>query len=220
MPIADAIAASAAFPELIGFLVLRTADFTWSRFDGRTLVPADPPPFRTLHPWDGGVYDNLGVEALFKLGRAPRYRDEFNFLIVSDASGGLAESPTELAYYRPKRLLDIPMDQVRGLRSRQLVDHFAREPDSGAFLRIGGSAKYILAQANLAESRVALRVQQCLSESDATAAAGEGTHLRRLSKSIFDRLCRHGWEVADCTLSGYCPNLLPHRPWIAPWAKV
>jgi NTE family protein len=117
-PLASAMAASAAFPILIGPLVLRTKDFAWSRFTGEsrhaTLPTESEVP--SVHLWDGGVYDNLGVEALFKPG-GKRYRDEYNFLIVSDATTPLdIERP--FPFRRARRLINIATDQVRSLRAR------------------------------------------------------------------------------------------------------
>lgn len=205
-PLASAMAASAAFPILIGPLVLRTRGFAWARFTGEsrhaTLPTESEVP--SIHLWDGGVYDNLGVEPLFKSGG--RYRDEFNFLVVSDASTPLGvERP--LPFRRARRLINIAMDQVRSLRSRQLVAHFASHPNSGAYLKAGNAARYILEQAGIDEEEVAAVVTSCLSEKDAELALGHKTTLRRPSQEQFDRLYRHGWEVADCTLSAYNPTL-------------
>ncbi len=213
IPVADAVAASAGFPGLIGPLVLRTRDFSWSRYVGGSPdpVPAAPPALPRLHLWDGGVYDNLGVEALFKT-RSERFREGYNFLIVSDASGTLpVERP--LPHRRAKRLVDIATDQVRGLRSRSLVEHFTREPNSGVYLRMGRTASYLLREAGVPEAAIAPVAEGCLAEPDALAAAALGTHLRRLSERAFDRVYRHGWEVADCTLGARCPGLFRHRPW-------
>lgn len=44
-------------------------------------------------------------------------------------------------------------------------------------------------------------------EEEVRAAAHLETTLRRLSATEFARLCRHGWEVADCTLHTYHPRL-------------
>ncbi len=206
-PVASAMAASAAFPILIGPLVLRTKDFAWSRFTGKSRHATLPTETEvpSVHLWDGGVYDNLGVEALFKPG-GKRYRDEYNFLIVSDASTPLGiERP--FPFRRTRRLINIAMDQVRSLRARQLVEHFASHPDSGAYLKAGNTARYILEQAGVDEVEVAAAVGSCLSQKDAELALGHKTTLRRPSEEEFDRLYRHGWEVADCTLSAYSPRL-------------
>jgi len=64
--IADAVAASAAFPGLIGPLVLDTSAFSWLGFDGAGQLTVPVKPWLSkLHLWDGGMYDNLGVESLF-----------------------------------------------------------------------------------------------------------------------------------------------------------
>jgi NTE family protein len=206
-PLASAMAASAAFPILIGPLVLRTKDFAWSRFTGESRHAALPTETEvpSVHLWDGGVYDNLGVEPLFKPG-GKRYRDEYNFLIVSDASTPLGiERP--FPFRRARRLINIAMDQVRSLRARQLVEHFASCPGSGAYMKVGNTAQYILKQAGVDEEEVAAAVSSCLSQKDAELAVAHKTTLRRPSKEEFDRLYRHGWEVADCTLSAYSPSL-------------
>ena len=63
--IADAIAASAAVPGLIGPLAIRSAEYDWYRFKDDQLVRATTPGKR-YELWDGGVYDNLDAEPLFK----------------------------------------------------------------------------------------------------------------------------------------------------------
>jgi len=63
VPIADAMAASAGYPLLIGFLALDTANYSWWRFEeGSTSVTRPKnPEHRRVHLWDGGVYDNLAL---------------------------------------------------------------------------------------------------------------------------------------------------------------
>lgn len=162
-----------------------------------------------LHLWDGGVYDNLGVEALYKVNATPnRFRDEINFLIVSDASAKLPLIPSVLIQ-RPKRLVSIAMDQVRSLRARSLFDHFKGSPNSGAYLCIGESASRILREAGCADADIGWIAEGCLSAQDVKAAASMKTHLRQLSEPDFDRLYRHGWEIADCVLRSRCSDLFP-----------
>ncbi len=169
-PIASAIAASAAFPIFIGPLVLRTEGFAWSRFTGESkhaILPTET-KVPSVHLWDGGVYDNLGVEPLFK-PRSEKYRDEYNFLIVSDASAPLGIKKP-FPFHRAKRLIDIATDQVRSLRARYLVEHFISCPNSGAYLMLGRSARYILEQAGVGDEELAGAVADCLSEREAELA--------------------------------------------------
>jgi len=212
IPLADAVAASAAFPGLIGPLVLDTREFTWNRYTSGQLVPVDQPRLPKLHLWDGGVYDNLGVEALFKPGRTDGvYRDDYTFLIVSDASAPFNGGRTS-PWKSPLRLIDIATSQIRSLRSRMLIDHFGRNPDSGVYLRMGNSASYLLQDAGVDEVTQRLVADACLPKSDVDAAASVGTHLRQLSAPEFDRLYRHGWEVTDCTLSSRHSTRFQYQP--------
>ncbi len=221
-PIAEAVAASAGFPFAIGALALRPAAYRWGRFDGgrgdwsnRELTPTTPPPYRRLHLWDGGVYDNLGVEALM---RGKWLRPEVSFLVVSDASGPL-QLPWHQRYIGRRRLIAIALDQVRGQRSRLLVDAFERHPGSGVYLRISNSAEYLSQDGGAGATERAI-VAASLPAEDAAAAALEQTRLWRLDAQVFDRLCRHGWEVADGTLRRYHAGWFAHQPWTCPWTTL
>lgn len=69
---------------------------------------------------DGGVYDNLGVESLFKPGGG--FRDGFDFLVVSDASAPLSldigrVKRVLMPWRRTLRLVDVATEQVQGQRA-------------------------------------------------------------------------------------------------------
>lgn len=197
--LADAVAASSAFPGLVGPFAINTADFDWANFDkSGHLVPAPRPFSKVLHLWDGGLYDNLGVEALFKNdGRG--YREGFGFLIVSDGSSPLSLKrkfwPTS-----GMRLLDISGSQVRGLRARSLVDYFRENNDNGVYLRLGNTSAEIDKVATLPHR---VELSAVLDESAVDSLSTMGTHLLRISPSRFGLLSRHGWEVADATFAAY-----------------
>ncbi|MBI3966871.1 MAG: hypothetical protein HY329_14660 [Chloroflexi bacterium] len=168
------------------------------------------PRFSKIHLWDGGVYDNLGLEPLYKLHESG-LRDEINFLIVSDASAGLADEVPGSLHRRAYRLLCIATEQVRALRARSVVNHLTQHPESGVYLRMGNAADYILKQAGVPEAeRIPFR-DSCLSTDEVALAAGFDTTLRRVSDAEFAQLYRHGWEVADCTLFSHCPGLFASR---------
>lgn len=210
--IADAVAASAAFPGLIGYLALKTDNYEWVRYLNPTGEETEPIEPRTsmIHLWDGGVYDNLGTEALFKMHQG--LRNGINFLIVSDASGELRAEEFSLFYKRVLRLVGVAMEQVRSLRSRAIVSYFQRNPQSGVYLRIGNSADYILRYWKMAGETSTTITHNCLPASEAIGVAQMPTTLRRLTTHQYERLYRHGWEVADCTLVTHCPDLFKHLP--------
>jgi NTE family protein len=205
VPIADAMAASAGYPILIGFLALNTADYEWVRYaEGSTNRTEHlEPEARRVHLWDGGVYDNLGVEPLFKPGRG--LREGLNFLLVSDASGAVETENRYRIYRQARRLLSIAMDQVRSLRARTILGHFEEYPRSGAYLMMGNTASRILKDVGLSPHEVAAASASYMPDADVRAAAQFSTTLRRLQEFEFDMLYRHGWECANYTLSSYHP---------------
>ncbi|PKM79976.1 MAG: patatin [Firmicutes bacterium HGW-Firmicutes-14] len=211
IPIADAMAASAAYPGLIGPLVLKSKNYKWFQFDNsKEKMELNEPKTKKIHIWDGGVYDNLGVEALFK-SNGKKFRDEYNFLIVSDASKGIETTKPFLFYHRAFRLVNIAMDQVRSLRARNLVNHFQEKPNSGVYLKIGNSAKYILEQAGIPEEQITVRSNNNLTKDDVNKAKNLETTLQKLTEDDFYRVYRHGWEVTNLTLQSRCPEFFGHR---------
>ena len=196
-PVADAIASSAAVPGLIGPLVVRTKSYDWHRFEDGVLVEVRPKAKR-YDLWDGGVYDNLGLEALHKPNGGAR--QGLAFIVVSDASARVDfDERSRKRYFKPGhrtlRLVDIATDQIRAMRARTLVADFKRDPELGVYLRMGNTTGKIWSaagkQAPDFEVLDAVAVEK---------AATLKTTLRRLSTAEFDRLYRHGFEVTDATL--------------------
>ena len=211
IPLTDAMAASAAYPSLIGPLVLNTKKFSWFKFEGGKQIPTQP-RFKKLHLWDGGVYDNLGVEALFKIQDNDKYQDDSNFLIVSDASNAIEIKKHSIwLWKRAYRLMTAAIDQVRSLRARVLINHFETHINSGVYLKIGNTGRKILAAVGIEKESIDELTKNSLSLKDAEAAEEFKTTLRKLTKAEYDLLYRHGWEVANFTLQARCPNLFQYK---------
>lgn len=207
LAIAQAVAASSAVPGLLGSLKLDTDRFKWFAYDAAGTPRPHAPGFRSLTLWDGGVYDNLGVEALFK--PAGGFRDGFDFLIVSDASAPLG--PERRMLRAPLRLLDIATDQVRGLRARSVVSHLQSNPGIGVYLKIGNTEERIYGEAK--RPTMARRIHgDSLGTSEVQQAASMSTTLRRLTKQEYDLLFAHGYQVADATLSAHCGGVFEPTP--------
>lgn len=199
-PLADAVAASAAVPGLIGPLKFKASKYSWMKYtnDDRPDT-AVLPIAKTLTLWDGGVYDNLGAEAIYKTKEGLRY--DLNFGLISDASKPLnvvhrkwfwnIALPCKLT-----RLVDIPSDQVRGLRARELFNFF-KDNGNGGYLRMGESVTKICKnlEAPVPEANF-------MSDADVKSVAGFETTLRRLSPEEFRCIFRHGYEVCSSVLYG------------------
>jgi NTE family protein len=222
--LAEAVAASAAVPGAIGPLVLHSKNFHWHRYVERDQgeLAATSPRFARLRLWDGGVYDNLGLEALYKRDRHDQptsnvsYREGVDFLLVSDASRPLGFDTTTFQpsppFYKPvMRLVDIATEQVRGLRARDVVEFYKSHPGTGAYFRMGNSAGVVYRKAGIAPPET-WQAADALSQRAADLAAQLETTLRRLTSAEFDLLYQHGYEVADSTLSAYCGSEFQHIP--------
>lgn len=181
-PLADALAVSAAFPGGFGPLSIKTNEFTWYKRDWDAPKGSEapvPPSFQKLHLYDGGVYDNLGLEPFFDAGRSIQKLPD-SYILVSDAGLPLGNNPLGRAInpFRLKRVADIMSDQARALRVRAFVNYIQQACDRGGFVFIG-----------------------CQTEGMDTVLAERAkafpTTLRRLTLNEFDDLVRHGAEAAD-----------------------
>lgn len=181
-PLASALAVSAAFPGGFGPLTLDACRFDWRRRSWDDPPDAAKPveaTFSRLHLYDGGVYDNLGLEPFFDAGRQ-RPKHDGVFIICSDAGAPLASGFDQgpLNVFRLKRVADIMSDQSRSLRVRTFANYLQQTPSGGAYLSINTA---ISAQ------------ESCPS---AQFAASFPTTLRRLDHDEFDRIAAHGQAVA------------------------
>lgn len=208
--LAEAVAASAAVPYAIGTLRFKLPQTGWYATDPATRKPlhAIKPPLDAIHLWDGGAYENLGVEPLYKVDQGLVGCD---FLICSDASGPLStvRKTSHLGsilrgQLASPRLFSISSDQIRALRSRMFVGALRRGEVQGVLLRMGNSMRNL----DLKSGRSAApeEYDDALTEDDVAAAAIHPTDLGALSIAAFDRIARHGYEVAERTLTTYSPK--------------
>lgn len=203
IPLSEVMAASAGFPILIGPYSMQTNDYHWtpSKYSG---LDWQPPVNQTLHLWDGGVYDNLGLESIFKPDNSGTLSDGLDFMIVSNASAsiGVHYRKSELSAHNLKRILDITMDQVTALRSRTVMD-FIRSTNQGMYIKIGNSAEKIASTSGCAEEIKRHLIEQCISLEQANKSMYYPTTLTKPLQIDYQLLLRHGFEVADCTYRCY-----------------
>jgi NTE family protein len=96
------------------------------------------PPLNAVRLWDGGAYENLGLEPLYKAGKE---LVDCDFLICSDASQPLVMPPPVMSlrdilkgHLASPRLFDISSDQIRALRSKTFVGAITRGDIQGALI--------------------------------------------------------------------------------------
>ena len=217
--LSDALAASAGFPGLIGPMVINNDGYSWFKYleglqkeftlegpEAQIKKKTKPiqPQFHQVHLWDGGVYDNHGLEGLHDFNTG--WRENIEFLMVSDAAG---QSRPEGYQWGPKALLRIAtgimMNQIKSLRSRAVLERMINHKDKGVFLQIGNTCEHVLRGAHR-ESEIDQLCSGCLKEDETNLAANMETTIKKLSAEEFERLFRHGFEVADYTLHAYYPE--------------
>jgi NTE family protein len=213
--LAEAAAASAAVPYAIGASRVTLPEQGWYVTDPATGMATKrcKPAARHVHLWDGGAYDNLGLEPLYKPGEALVGCD---FLLVSDASGPLGPpvSPPRAmrrlfrGHLASPRLFDVVSDQIRALRSRMLVRDLQRGTFEGVLVRMGNSVRDIDLKSG--QSRDHTEYDQFQGDREAALALLHPTDLRAVSEALFDRIARHGHEVTDATLAARASSRFPH----------
>jgi len=117
--LADAVAASSAFPPVLSPFTLKLDPATVIRLEGADLH-RKPFTHRAVLS-DGGVYDNLGLETAWK---------RYDTILVSDGGGQTQpeEDPKSDWARHAYRILNLIDSQVRSLRKRQLIDSYTAPP--------------------------------------------------------------------------------------------
>jgi len=178
--LAEAVAASSAFPPLLSPFEMRFDAGAFTPDSGRDLQYK---PFTSrVVLTDGGVYDNLGLETAWK---------RYETVLVSDGGGKLQpeEDPKRDWARHSYRVLNLVDNQVRSLRKRQVIDSFQSGARKGAYWGIRSH----IADYGLADPL------DC--PHDRTMALAETpTRLKRLDDQLQERLINWGYAVCDAAL--------------------
>jgi NTE family protein len=177
--LASVVAASSAFPPFLSPYLLRVGPDDFSKVAAR-----DRSLLSNISLADGGVYDNLGLETVWKA-----YRN----VLVSDAGAALQSDPSPSSMWsrQAKRDIDIIYGQVSSLRKRQLIASFkAKEGERGwrrgTYWGIGSDVSHYDLHDALPAGF------DCTSE-----LAQVKTRLRRLTPEIQERLINWGYAICD-----------------------
>ena len=123
--IAVAVAASSAFPPFLSPVALSVKPDAFEKTPGADLY--DQREYRErLLLTDGGAYDNLGLETVWRRATT---------ILASDAGAPFHyEAAQGKDWFRQSlRALDIATNQARGMRKRVLVDLYTSQKRTGAY---------------------------------------------------------------------------------------
>jgi len=183
--LAVAVAASSSFPPFLSPTVLHLKSTDFAPGSGAELQrePYTSEVFLT----DGGVYDNLGLETVWK-----RYAT----VLVSDGGGQMApqERPKGDWVRHTLRVLDVIDNQVRSLRKRQLIGSYKTAPGTtehreGAYWGIRTDITHYELE----------EVLPCPVEST-LKLANEPARLARMQRTTQERLVNWGFAVCDAAI--------------------
>ena len=211
--LSHAMAVSAAFPGLIGPLAIEAKEFKWQKRPQWGLpIGTEQPvtlPFKRLHIYDGGLYDNLGLEPLFDVSDRA-FKNDIRYLICSDAGAPLARAETRgpLHPFRIKKLLEIVMDQAWALRIRPLSKFLSANRCVGAYARIGVNPLTNLERYkdHKTVDSASLWERQWLGDDAIALALAHPTTLKPMTQAQYDRLERHGYESICWNEVLFCSN--------------
>jgi NTE family protein len=201
LPLASAVAASAAAPPVFPPLQVTTAH----------LGLRDPSAALSLT--DGGVYDNIGVEWFqgWSAARRPQGALCADFLIVVNASGPLSlarRSFTGLGALNRSR--KVQYAQTQATRVRWLVADFEAGVRHGVYLGITGDPRrYRLPDGSAIAPEL---YKAALPSSLIGPLAGLRTDLNRFSHQEAGLLSYHGYHSAHARLASLHPDLALTTP--------
>lgn len=188
VPVAKAVAASSAFPPFFSPVVLDKPG-RFEMAEGADLN-ADTDYTGRLHLADGGVYDNMGLETVWKRCAT---------VLVSDAGAPFATSAKfDKDWVRQSmRALDIATDQARALRKRMLIADFEAKARAGTYWGI---------DTDIADYRQdgALRCDPAL----VLPLAAIRTRLNHFDATEQGRLINWGYALADAAMRRYAPEVV------------
>ena len=186
-----ALAASAAFPPFLSPLRLRTDPTQWiERPPVRDLANADR-ICKRLRLGDGGIYDNMGTEALWK---------SMDRVLISDAGAPFSYIPRPWINWGSQlgRVRDILIEQTRALRKRMLVGDLQTQRYTGAYWGIHTRIGDYTAIPAL-----------CTDSTTTQGLARIDTRLKALDACTQERLINWGYALADAAIRTHVDTSLP-----------
>jgi NTE family protein len=195
--LADAVAASSAFPPVLSPFEIDLREAEWETVAGNKLVT---PKWRgEIKLSDGGVYDNLGLETVWKRCAT---------VLISDGGGQTPDDSDPPGDWPRQsiRVLKVIDNQVRALRKRQAVGSYRLGLRRGTYWGIRSHVgDYELPDPLDAPENLT------------RALAETPTRLKKLDAPQQERLINWGYVICDTAVrkwvkqGSHCPSQLPYR---------
>lgn len=200
-PLALAVAASSCFPPVFTPLKpdLNPEDLKGGKA-GRGTTRDEV--IRSLSLSDGGVYDNMGLEPVWK---------DHAVLLVSDGGATFDSAPDSGLLWQVPRYIGVTSNQAAALRKRWLIAGFLNKEMSGAYWGIGSSAEHYGFDGGYSEALVEEVISEVRTDLDAFSTAEQCV------------LENHGYVLAEAAVqrhaislisAGAAPFAIPYPEWM------
>jgi NTE family protein len=209
LSVAQVVATSSAFPPFLSPATLDLDPASWVKTKGADLYEQEDLR-RCMVLTDGGVYDNIGLQAL----------ERCSTVLACDAGAPLPSisNPPRNWFGQTRRAMDIVTEQTRALRRRRLMDDLGANPGSrlpnagprkkGAYWRMKTKiGDFELPDAIAVDNEITASLQNIR------------TRLNRFTPCESGRLINWGYALADAAMRrhvlapGALPGVLPMRDW-------
>ncbi len=204
--LAQAVGISSAFPPMLSPVTLKLNPAQWRRstLKGFSEYFNDERLRGKLFLADGGLYDNLGLEAVWK--------GNFSHVICCDAGTpfGVDRKPRKNWISQFKRMTDIMVEQQRALRKRILIARYIDKKFGGTYFGLSTEIEnYQFDDSMTSDSSVS------------AALATLRTRLNAFNKEEQGRLMNWGYALTDTAIRRHSPDLLTDElnkrgNWIVP----
>ncbi|HUH81488.1 MAG TPA: patatin-like phospholipase family protein [Solirubrobacteraceae bacterium] len=191
--IARVVAASSAFPPLLAPSRLEFNDDVLQA--GGDPEVSSPPYTTRVVLADGGVYDNLGLEAVWTTCRQ---------VLISDAGGQMSAERRPRSFWplQVLRVLHVIDNQVRELRKRQAVQSYIEGQRTGAYWGIRSDVSDFGLPDPIASP----------TQAQVRGLAGVPTRLAGLGTGLQEQLINWGYVMCDTALRAHvAPDQPPGR---------
>jgi len=203
--LADAVAASSAFPPILAPARMRFGEGQYVPDSGEDLQTR---PFTTRPTLaDGGVYDNLGLETAWKTCKT---------VLVSDGGGAMEPDGGRLGPFKGYRWRDwatqmirvtnVIDNQVRSLRKQQTIEGYGA-PEGSDQHRFGA---YWGIRSEIANFELPTSMEAPYEET--LKLAKVATRLASLDEATQDLLINWGYAICDTAMRKWVDGALPQPP--------
>jgi NTE family protein len=142
---------------------------------------------RSIRLSDGGVYDNLGLEPVWK---------DHAVLLASDGGATFDAGPDRGFFWRLKQYTAVMSRQAGAIRKRWLISSFIQGELGGTYWGIGSSAASYAFSGGYSENLVDRVVSEVRTDLDAFSEAEQAV------------LENHGYILAEAAIRRHAPELI------------